>query len=468
MDLLLLTVVVLLLVFLPQLPKSHATETDENGQAIIRLPDIFVELDILGITGSLSVVNIICSEFNVTDLELTWDVTAMEESSRLNVTVGLEEFGMDCLVDYAYDLSIGLTGSGAAIIIVSESSLDASLVFTDPGTDEEVAELVNCTAVLQVTAVKFLNQELLADFFLDFVAGTDVISDLETGFCQVLMDPDELAALLGDESIFTTIGDHTNVDPLEAEKALQIPEAVELVDLEGSETWGAAAIIKWAGKNLGKEFTRENEDGVEEEDLLINQLIGDLYKDNEDALTLNLTNVIRYEGVNILGTAMVLELDQVSVAGLDTFSTFDNFQVLGNHTLQVDVTIELVQLSVSGDLTLVDERVNVDFSLPNVNATIALLFAVDEVALGGILMSAFLEANTEVAFNCLLASVLNVEVADSVMYSLRIQEHDSLSLQSIHAMGIPFGAGNLVADILPNLFEPSNETSTCESLCPAF
>lgn len=471
-NLLLLPVVrlfLLLALLLQHLPKSHAAETDESGQPIIRLPDIFVELDFNGVTGSLEVVNITCTELKVTDFSLSWDITAVDDgSSRLDLTAALNEYGMDCLADYGYYSLIN--GTGSAIITVADSSLDTSLAFTNPGTDEEFAEVTGCTAVLEVTAIEFLQPEILEDFFLDFVGGSDVTSVLGTSFCELLMDPEELKALLGDDSISTTLGDVSKVDPLEAERALEVPETVDLVELQGSETWpgwGVAAIVNWVGKNLGKEFTRENDDGVEVVDLLINQLIGDfLYTDEEEeALTLDLTNVIRFEGVGLIGLATVLELDQVSVVGLDTFSSFDNFQVLGNHTVQVDMTIEMVQLRVSGDLLLgseVVERVDVDFSLPDVNATVAVLVAVDEVALGAIPLSAFLDDDTDVALDCLLASVLKLEVADSAVHSLRILEHDSLSLQRINGMGIDFGVGNVVADILPNLLEWSNETTTCD------
>lgn len=425
-------------------------------------------------------------------MEMAWDMVphaaspdsdaAAAPQQRLELQATLHSFNLDCRVLYRYESDAIEDGGGAGVIELKDNTLVAGMTVVEPGTPDEAAVVGDCLTVLFVSDIEFLTVEPLGEFFVKFVAESDVTTLVGLGFCELLSDPEELKDLLGGDSITHTLADVAAADPLAAERQLEVPDAVELVDLRDSDEqtwpgWGVAALVRWAGEYLGTTDTRENDDGVDVDDLLINHLIRDfLYTDDDgddekgegNSLLLELEPALPFDGVGAFNVPTVFEVDQVRVFGLDSFTKFENFQLLGKRTMQVDLALESVKVRVSGNLqqgsaddtNTERRRVDVDFPMPHVNGTIAVLLAVDEAALGAIPMSAVLDG-TDVIMDCFLASLFSFKVADTVMHSLRIlEEPDSPALQSIKDAGIEFGVGSVVDDILAHLMESSDDDKT--------
>jgi len=431
----------------------------------IRLDDISMPVSISGLNATAEARNIVCSGLDVSDLNVQWDLPA----SDLLLSLAVHDFALDCQLDYAYSAPPIIPGNNGTVVIgLRQNTLLVDLAVQDLGDlQTETTTVNNCAITINVDTIDFLNVEPLASVFEQFA--NDVTADLATSFCELLSDPQELNELLsggGSNNALTSImASLARADPLAPELQLEplvVATAVDLTHASSWPAWGVAGLINWVGDSFGKKVPRSYQDAGsgEEEDLMINWLMQDF----ESALTLSLVDrPILFQGGDFAaGAGSLLSLDRIQILGLDSFQELTNFQLLGKHTMQVDLAIEEVVLRVSGDLTTTTgssaARVEVDFPVRDLSLTIAVLLAVDEAVLGALPFKAFL-GDTANALACILSSVSSLQVADTTLHSLRVLVEPSDSLQSINDAGISFGLVTVITDILPRVL---NFTSTCE------
>lgn len=119
------------------------------------LPDTVVTDKILGITLTLDLQNLQCSNLSIGDVELDYfrgDSLSNDRVFDLNV----KELDTTCIVNYNYDYGF-FSGSGRVTAYTDNNSVEASLVFSqsDSSTPPDALRVENCQPVVAITNLDF-------------------------------------------------------------------------------------------------------------------------------------------------------------------------------------------------------------------------------------------------------------------------------------------------------------------------
>jgi hypothetical protein len=160
---------------------------------------------------------------------------------------------------------------------------------------------------------------------------------------------------------------------------------------------------------------------------------------------------------------------------LDDFGSFLAISTIGKHTVAASFTLNNVLVDLLGTLerlpngtqpkptnvtnTTVREEFNTMLNLTNVNATVSIFVALDEMTLGDVRLGTFLGGSTAGNLTCLLSSLYDLQIADVRIHSLDYQtpviagledpEYEEL-VQS--GLGFGFAAFDaLIKDAMPEI-----------------
>lgn len=465
------------------------------------LPNIDTTFEMSGLQASLQATDIICSGLSVRAMTASWGHGLGEQSQELHLEAAVSDFLLECYLNYAYSTVSAAGNIGSAFVVTEPNSLDLVLDVIVPKsamTDSLASANIliqRCDINILVSGVRFLTDEPLNSEFMFAIT-----NDLGASLCKLLKDPTQLSRFLhkdNQESGTTVLTDFLN-DLLTKEEGYrqeledQSSSPYALVDFSHSVTWpawGATGLLGWLGQYyLGRTVTRE----ASEPDLAINFLMRDLWSapaedsSNSTMVLVNLTKPIVFEAASLAFNSSninsdnktanqraFVRLDQVQVMGHDSVTRFSNFSFVGQHSFQVDVALDEVGLHVLGSLllhntsdatTIQEDRIAVDFSLQNVDATLVFFLAVDEDALGAIPLGALLSNNggndkdMGAVIHCLASSVVRLSLSDSSVRSLGVRENPNADdLFLIRAAGVEFDSLSVLFDVLPMLLSAKDE-----------
>lgn len=470
--------------------------TSSGGVAAqeFQLDDVIVPVDLNGLEATVAATEIFCGGLSPRDLSLAWDA-ALDEGSQeetFNLVASINSFTLECTLNYAYSSQL-LSGNGTMLVKTANNTLDVNMDVVSSPTTATSTTVHNCAITIAVELpIEFVNVEPLSSLFESMLAEPGGITkDLGDSVCTLLEDPSKVADLLtsvvsdGSEEtdeenddeeemdLSVLVKSLANANPKSKEDALlqelattttTVPQLINFQESNTTLTWpafGVVGLMNWLGQMLGQETTKETEGGAQEQDISINFFIRSLFPASETdgvELTLDLTTPISFTGNvdgDTAGVPSELTVDQVQLLGFDSFTRFANVTYLGQHIFQVDFAMEEVRLRVLGNLQDgAEERVAMDFVIRNIDLAVAILLAIDEVALGSIPLGVLFHDEDDLSgvLDCVTASLVKLELADSMIRSLEVLEDpNSVDLLRIRDAGIEIGMLNILADILPLL-----------------
>jgi hypothetical protein len=119
------------------------------------LPDTVVTDKVLGITLTLDLRDLRCSNLSIGDVELDY-VTGNYLSNDRVFDLHVKELDTTCIVNYNYDYGF-LSGSGRVTAYTDNNSVEASLVFSQPDSSKppDTLRVENCQPVVAITNLDF-------------------------------------------------------------------------------------------------------------------------------------------------------------------------------------------------------------------------------------------------------------------------------------------------------------------------
>ena len=416
---------------------------DFNGlfrNAVIRLPDATVSERVALINLTLNIKNLRCTEIGVGDIIITYN---KESSQRMTFQIDVVDLDMTCYMDYDYKYIV--SGKGNASAYSDNNQATVILVFESTNFDQAPPTIVaveECSSAINLVDL---------DFDGDWVSGfLDVFERLirnrvETEVQTVACD--ELTSL-GDtlsENVLVMAADMidsflqpltvADADPLAAEKALQVPEDMWLLDFQDTENGISSwfdAVLQEADALLGTEVEDgEGPFGTGNRDLGINVFLRNYVLDEDRSFTINVADLPLESGGVLLQshdklTETTITLNGVKVFGLDTFTKFKPLLNIGQYTLQNELAWDYltVELDVTVDMkpsskpdSIIDgsdgknvvEKIKISLGVDEVDTVISILLAVDQQALGSLQLGPMLDTSN--LLSCLLSTVHDVELS---------------------------------------------------------
>uniref|UniRef100_A0A7R9WEW7 Uncharacterized protein n=1 Tax=Pseudictyota dubia TaxID=2749911 RepID=A0A7R9WEW7_9STRA len=208
-------------------------------------------------------------------------------------------------------------------------------------------------------------------------------------------------------------------DPMSAESALLVPEGTNLLsfgDFDGYVDMALDDLRAALGSNV-EDSTGPNANSTGE-DLLINVLLRNELLDEDRALEIPVNKSLQEAG-------FMVGLESVRIFGLDTFSSFDVLDIIGNYTftntftldnvaVELDVVLDMSPPEESQDRRSLEsgtlEHMLFRLSMREIDVTAAVFLAIDEDRLFDLPLGSILRANQVVG--CLLSSTFGAEVTD--------------------------------------------------------
>jgi len=401
--------------------------------ATVTLPPAIIEEEVAGSDLTLDLKKIECNDIRIGDIQIAY---SKNSNQKLTFQVNIFELDLKCFVDYKYKYRFLPSGNGEASAETENNSASVSFAFTSPDfttVPPNAASIVDCETNINISDMDFKGGFIgwLLDQFDDLISNV-VEKEINEIACQEL---DSLATSMG-EDFLTFAGDLINQylgglgdqDPLAAEKALNPPESVQLLNFKDTGNiigeW-FDQILEQADNLLGNQ--QEDADGGT--DLGVNVFLRDFLLDNEGALTVDVSKILS-DGVILLDThdkltQTTMTLKAVKCYGLDTLTKFDPLLGIGNYTLQnalkweyltMELDIEIkIRPSTLDDAVIsnpsnteVTENMRIDFGIDNVDAVVTLLAGIDQKALGQLALGSIL--HTDNLFSCFLSSIYDVQL----------------------------------------------------------
>lgn len=402
-----------------------------NG-AMIRLPDARVETNVI----TVDMTNVRCTNFQIDDILL--DATqASDLVGATRVKVSIEGLLMQCFLDYKYTFIF--TRYGEADLYSSNNRASVSMLFESPdyngGTFHPTKSSVEqCFPEVSIDDLDFRGD--IAAVVLNTIERLlrDKVEEQAEGqICEELQSLSETLVtdvLKGVDGRMEEYMSAPPSDPLRSEGALVIPENIKIVDFQDKTTWK-----KWLDQMLDDAMTfltKRVEDDTYGNEMNVNALIRENFLE-DGAFLLDVDgDLTLYEGHDKFLQSTIL-LDSVKVFGLDTLRSFEPLVDVGKYTLQnefsfryltmeVDITMELKPSTkpdsifvnrdgsgVAAGRSGISEKVKIKFGVEDLNATAAILLAVDENKLGGVSLGSLLD--TENIFGCFLSTLFGVQVS---------------------------------------------------------
>ena len=218
-------------------------------------------------------------------------------------------------------------------------------------------------------------------------------------------------------------------EPLEIE--MVVPDGSNLIDLTN-----LSAIVGFADMVL-EEGRKYVGNAAENGELGINNLLSSLL-DDDGVLTISLEEEASgFPGFEAGGVK--LEVWEVQLMGMDSFTAFDVFQTVDSYTLKNKIVLERLGCRVKMGLSVEDftgeqarmlqesgvdlnslETITASLIFKDVELDISLLMAMDRDLLGSMRLGSIL--NTDNIFYCLLSTVHDVGLSEFIMNAGDIQE----------------------------------------------
>lgn len=455
--------------------------------AVIKLPDASVSADLL-ITLNLDLSNIRCTGISVGDV-----IVAHERKSnqQLIFTLDLIQLDLTCYVNYGYRYGF-LSGNGEADAFTNDNSAKLSLRFessdfdTRPPTNVDVE---NSNINIKISDLTFRGGIVasIVNIFEGLIRGT--IEDEIEGFAIVELT--KLGDGLGDDML-KLADDFINpyledlspeyANPLHLENELVVPNSVDLLNFQDIENelgnWVSVAldaINSLFGPKASSDIP------LTDQEIGINGFLRDNVLDETGALIVDIddldfaTDGVIYDGHDPL-TQSKISLDSVKVYGLDTFTKFDPLLAVGKYTLTNNLTLSFidVEVTVTADIrpsTLPDsiiqspgtERVvetfKINFRVDEIESTLSILLALDQLKLGKLKLSSFLSLDNLIG--CLISGIFKTGI---VGFDVRVGNVRKPTLDGFISRGIDRIASNAVEALfemyetvflqaVPNIFQ---------------
>eukprot|EP00978_Attheya_sp_CCMP212_P013395 scaffold33693_cov49-Attheya_sp.AAC.10 len=408
--------------------------------AVIRLPDFEVSQNLIKLYTS----NLLCKDFAIGDISLSViDQDKTPGRQTVTVELNIEQLDMTCEFDYTYDTTIVIFGRGSAEVLSYNNAATIRMVFSSPNFDTHPPDSLtveSCEPKLSIDDMNFRGG--IVAFILDMIESrlrNTLENVMEEAICQEL----DSMATTNVAAILTLLGNklseypaNIEIDSLAAEKALVVPPGTTLIDF-GLSVWANSALEE-AISYLGADAKDHN--GWRESDMNINILLrNNILQDGAFVVNISDLPFVQdgklWEGHDRL-TQTAITLNSVRLLGLDTLRRFEPLAGVGNYTMRsglsweyltfdFDITIDIRPSSLEDSFitnpgsTKISERIKVKFGIENLEATIAILLAIDkekieELQLGSLLdtnevLPCFVSTLFEIAFSSFSVDAGNIQ-----------------------------------------------------------
>ena len=403
--------------------------------ASILIPEEFQVSEKVGFgTLDMTIRNIKCYNMRVEDISVNHQ---QKSDTEYSVTVGVTDLDLSCEMDYDYSYGI-LSGDGWVQIQTENSDVSSTIVFTSSDFDQfpPTGSVIDvCSSNVQIKNMDF--EEDFASEVLEVFQGL-IRDTVEVAIGSVACEElsvmgtavvGNMVDLTGEqlEPYLENLGE-ADTDPLFLEHNHYFRDdlnALNLQDTEGPVGKTVHEILRFLDAQLGT-ATSSTED-----ELLINSLLRSFVLEDDGSLRLDsssissVTNPILYEGHDRL-TEFTIGLVEFRLYGLDSITRFNSFRSIGKHTLQNELTWDVLKFefdmvlemkpSTLDDAILVDptspgisERFTVDFVLNNIDVEASLFLLLDEDELGSMVLGPLF--NTDNLASCLLSVVKELKLS---------------------------------------------------------
>jgi hypothetical protein len=444
----------------------------------------FVEL-------KLMIRNIKCYEVAIGDITI-----AHEQVSSTSYKVDIELSGLDLTCEMNYNYTYGvLSGDGWLQITTGDNIASSSMNFisedfdTQPPTDSAMGECISNVEIIKMDFEQDLASEILEVFqglirnvVENAIGGVacDELSVIGTNLVGNMID-------LAGANLMPYRGNlgEAVTDPLYDERNLFLPTdlvPLNLQDPNGEMSKMFSQILTFLDNYLGASVSDSDGSTLTGNDLAVNMFLRTFLLDDNRALTIDPSRLEMVEPVLFEGhdriTKFSLALNEVRVYGLDTFTRFNPFRSIGQHTIQNELTWD--SLTIEFDVTVdimpsnledailhdptspgISERINIDFTVDQVEVEASLLLVLDETAMGAIVLGPLFYS--EHLLDCLLSVIhetklsgLDVDpkyVNNPTLTGFLSPGLDRVITQSIEAAFEMYSG--VLRDAIPNIFQTS-------------
>ena len=450
-------------------------------ERLFTLPNYTLEQERGGLPLSLTLYNIRCENVTVDDVDLRHTV---EKPQDIFVNLEVIDLNTSCSLEFGYNWG-GLVSGGRAEIESTGSSIVADLLLRSKDLAKEApseVEVLGCDSTIKVDSVEFYGNSG-GDLIVGFLNNMEdelkeaMAPEIGAAVCQLF---DDLKNGLGD--FFISIEERLEPyisqegsDPLSAEQNMTVPENIQLVNFLRSES--SIEILMGILFDIAAGYLgTENGKGG----LVINTVVSELLLRNRDSVVFDTSDIAfdfienPLEDLAVYNVAPIdfgvtgIRFDRGGIArGLDNFGSVMPIRQIGKHTVELSFMLNEVLLDLfgtldsrpdDGNLTYVEQdEFEVLLNLTNVNASIALLLALDEKSLGDVHLGNFLNGGS---LECLLYSLHDLQITQVKIHELNYQspiirglEDEPVTrafVQAILALGFT-AFDSLVAEALPTL-----------------
>lgn len=403
--------------------------------ASIHIPEEFqVSEKVAFSTLEMTIRNIKCYDMYVEDISVDHQ---QKSDTEYLVTVGVTNLDLSCEMDYDYSYGI-LSGDGWVQIETENSDVVSTIGFTSSDFDQSPptgSTIDSCFSNVQIKNLDF--EEDFASEVLEVFQGL-IRTTVEVAIGDVACEELSVLGTAVVGNMVNLAGDQlepyldglseARSDPLYLEHNLNLPDGLKtlnLQDTEGPVGKTVHEILRFLDTKLGT-ATSSTED-----ELVINSLLRSFVLEDDGSLRLDsssistVTNPTLFEGHDRL-TEFTIVLDEARLYGLDSITRLNSFRSIGKHTLQNELTWDVLKFefdmildmkpSTLDDAILVDptspgisERFTIDFVLNNIDVEASLLMVLDEDAMGSMKLGPLFD--TDNLLPCLLSIVKELELS---------------------------------------------------------
>ena len=278
----------------------------------------------------------------------------------VDVTVAITSLALDATCDWAWKWG-WFSGSGSASASSTNSHLTTIARFESndfASQPPHKSGISSCSPTISLSSINFSGgiTASIANLFKSAVTGL-LEDQLKTVACDELgsLGSDTLTGLLGQLKTFVEpyTGPEIHPDPLLMEKGMSLPAGMELVNFRGSgqdKHYALDTIVQGVSNAVDsmlgtmEEVTRP--DGSVTTDLGINNLINSntdwTGKIHLDSSVMGALNPL-YSGSDPL-TKTSISVTNVTIEGLNTFTTFKPMAIIGNQTISHQIKMQKLDL----------------------------------------------------------------------------------------------------------------------------
>lgn len=419
--------------------------------AAIRFPDEFQVNERVGVAIlNMTITNLVCFQISVGDVTVSH---TQPSDQAIVVDVRVTDLDLTCQMDYVYKYGL-LQGDGSLLLETDNNSAFSKLDFqsstfsTLPPSDTYVEQ---CAADVEISRMDFEGDFVssILEVFQRLVRGVveraigDVACQELSSIGTTLVTSIVNLANTKLEPYLVPVQDDMYNDPLGAEEQSlnQGPTDVSILPFLDSENPVSKLFVQALSALdlfLGAPM---QDDNIEGNDLVINTMIRDRFLDSSRAMTVNASQLPLDSPVflsvhdRLFETTMTLH--QIHLYGLDSLEVFEPFQIIGNRTLQnemtwselrvvLDVSVNIKPSSLDDAIlqdptsTGISENITMEVGIENVTAVASLLMLVDQDKLGSIQLGSLLQI--EDFLPCLLSVLQKTEVVGLMVYPDQVME----------------------------------------------